>query len=220
MFSSQEKIKFLKNVFLFKEISEQSLYTLADYVKEKSYKKSEIIFNEGEEGNNLYIIISGKVKIIKSDKNGKEKIIAILKEKDSFGEMALLTREQRSATVQALTDVETLIINAIDFENLIKKEPTIPLNIIKTLSERLARTDRQLKHLAFGSAEEKVANVLLDIIETDKIEISHQEIANLAGLTRETTTRILDKFKKEKVIAMKRKNISIRNKEKLKKFIL
>ncbi len=219
MLTGQQKINFLKLVFLFKEMSEKGLSILSAHTKENNYKKGEVIFNEGETGNNLHIIVSGKVKILKLDKNGKEKNIAILKEKDSFGEMALLTKEQRSATVQAMTDVVTLSIDAYDFEYLIRKEPSIPLNIIKTLSERLVKCDKQIKNLAFGSADEKIANVLHDIIEDNKAEISHQEIANLAGLTRETVTRVLNKFKKQGIVDTKKNKIFIKDFKKFKEFI-
>ncbi len=220
MLNEQQKIKFLKVVFLFKEMSEKGLRILSEHTSENHYKKGDIIFNEGEIGNNLHIIVSGKVKILKLDKNGKEKNLAILKGKDSFGEMALLTKELRSATVQALTDVITLSIDANAFEDLIKKEPSIPLNIIKTLSERLAKSDRQIKNLAFGNAKEKIISVLYDIIEDNKAEVSHQELANLAGLTRETATRTLNRLKKEGIIDIKRKKIIIKDLEKIKEIIL
>ncbi len=220
MLNEQQRIKFLKVVFLFKEMSEKGLHILSEHTRENHYKKGDIIFNEGEIGNNLHIIVSGKVKILKLDKKGKEKNLAILKEKDSFGEMALLTKELRSATVQALTDVITLSIDAYEFEDLIKKEPSIPLNIIKTLSERLAKSDRQIKNLAFGNADERIAGVLYDIIEDNKAEISHQELANLAGLTRETVTRALNRFKRQGVIDIKRKKIIIKDLEKIKEFVL
>lgn len=220
MLNAQQKIKFLKLVFLFKEMSEKGLAILSEYTRENHYKKGEIIFNEGETGNNLHIIVSGKVKILKIDKSGKEKNLAILKEKDSFGEMALLTKEQRSATVQAMTDVITLSIESFEFENLIKREPSIPLNIIKTLSERLVKCDRQIKNLAFGTAEEKIANVIYDIAEGNKAEISHQEIANLAGVTRETATRVINRFKKKGILDTKRKKIFIKDIKKIKEMII
>ena len=220
MLTEKQKIDFLKKSFLFYQISEKGLNFLVKYTFEKKYEKNEIIFNEGEKGDCLYIITSGKVKIIKTDKNGKEKILAILKEKDCFGEMAVLTKELRTATVQALTDVEILCLNADDFETIIKNEPSIPIYIIKTLAERLAKADRQIKNLAFGNASERIADVLYDLAENSKINITHQELANIAGLTRETTTRILTDFKKQGIIDIKRGHIEIKNMSKIKQMIM
>lgn len=220
MLTEKQKINLLKSAFLFYQVSEKCLNSIVKYIYEKKYNKNEIIFNEGEKGDCLYIITSGKVKIIKTDKNGKEKILAILKEKDCFGEMALLTKELRTATVQALTDVEVLCLNAADFEVIIKCEPSIPMHIIKTLVERLAKADRQIKNLAFGNAKELVADVIYDLAEDLKLNITHQELANIAGITRETTTRVLADLKRQGIIDIKRGYIEIKNMNKIKQMIM
>lgn len=211
----------LKQSYLFSAVSKKGLNFVAKYVKENSYKKGEIIFNEGDKGDSLHIITSGVVKIIKYSKEGKTKTLAILKEKDSFGEMALLTKESRSATVEALEKVETLCITRSNFEELIAKEPSISLQIIKTLSERLAKADRDIKILALGDAKSRLACVIDDFRnELDTVRFTHQELADLAGLTRETTTRTLNGMVKEGIVETKSRNIVIKDMKKLRELCM
>jgi CRP/FNR family transcriptional regulator len=219
MMTKKQIISFLKQTHLFGEVAERGLETIAEYVKENTYERGGLIFSEGEIGDTLHIIAKGSVKITKYTKEGRTKTLAILKEKDGFGEMALLTEEARSATVEALEKAMTLSITKEKFEFLIKKEPSISLQIIKTLCHRLARADRDIKNLALGDARTRVACVLVDFKgETEDIKLTHQEIVDIAGLTRETTTRTLKLMADENVIETKNRKINIKDMERLKDF--
>jgi CRP-like cAMP-binding protein len=212
---------FLKQTHLFAEVTDNGLNKISNFVKENFYKKGEIIFNEGETGDTLHIIVKGRVKITKYTQQGKIKILAILNEKDSFGEMALLTEEARSATVEAIDSVTTLSIAKKEFLDILQTEPSISLQIIKTLCHRLAKADRDLKNFIAGNAKVRISCVLLDFKDENNIvKLTHQEIADISGLTRETTTRILNKFADEKIIETKSKKIYIIDKEKLKEISL
>jgi CRP-like cAMP-binding protein len=215
--TENEIISFLKNTHLFAEVSEKGLQKISNYVKENSYNKGQIIFNEGEKGDTLHIIVKGRVKITKYTQQGKIKILAILNEKDNFGEMALLTEEARTATVEAIDNVLTLSITKDEFMDLLQTEPSISLQIIKTLCHRLAKADRDLKNFVTGNAKVRVSCVLLDLMDNNNvIKLTHQEIADIAGLTRETTTRILNNFADEKIIKTNNRKISVLDIAKLK----
>lgn len=219
---TKDEIKnFLKQTHLFAEVTDNGLNKISNFVKENFYKKGEIIFNEGETGDTLHIIVKGRVKITKYTQQGKIKILAILNEKDSFGEMALLTEEARSATVEAIESVITLSIAKKEFLDILQIEPSISLQIIKTLCHRLAKADRDLKNFIAGNAKVRISCVLLDFKDENNIvKLTHQEIADISGLTRETTTRILNKFADEKIIETKSRKIYIIDKEKLKEISL
>jgi CRP/FNR family transcriptional regulator, cyclic AMP receptor protein len=219
--NQKEKIFFLKQTHLFSEVTPKGLALVAKYAVASTFEKNSVIFNEGESGTTLYIIKSGKVKITKYTRDGKTKTLAILKENDNFGEMALLTKDVRSATVEALTRVVTLSITAQDFEFLIKSEPTISLQIIKTLCDRLAKADRHIRNLALGDARTKIAEILVELAGGAKeIKTTHQEIADLAGITRETTTRVLIGLEKEEIIQTANRRISVRDFSRLKEMCL
>lgn len=215
--TKSEIISFLKQTHLFAEITDNGLKKISTSVKENLYKKRQIVFNEGEKGDTLHIIVKGRVKITKYTQHGKIKILAILNEKDSFGEMALLTEDARSATVETIDNVTTLSIAKEEFMDILQTEPSISLQIIKTLCHRLAKADRDLKNFITGNAKVRISCVLLDFKdENNIIMMTHQEIADIAGLTRETTTRILNNFADENIIETKSKKIFIKDTEKLK----
>lgn len=136
MITTLEKVLFLKEVSLFKNISSERLAKIATIAKEVEFSKGERIINEGDEGDSLFILIEGGVSIIK----GKE-TIANLGPKDFFGEMAILDSEPRSATVVADTDIISLKISREDFTEILIDEHEIMLAIIKSLVHRLRQTN-------------------------------------------------------------------------------
>lgn len=102
----------------------------------KEYKNGEIIIKQGESGNCMYVIQSGEVEVSR-EKDGKEVQLAIRKTGDFFGEMALFSREVRSATVRALGDARVLTVDRKNLLNSIQKDPSLAFRIIETLSKRI-----------------------------------------------------------------------------------
>ena len=102
----------------------------------KTYKDGEVIIRQGESGNCMYVIQSGEVEVIR-DNNGKEVRLAVRKEGDFFGEMALFSREVRSATIRALGDARILTVDRKNLLNSIQKDPSLAFRIIETLSKRI-----------------------------------------------------------------------------------
>lgn len=221
MTNRKQVLSYLKSSYLFSGVSEKGLNIILQSVRENRFAGGETVFSEGDSGDSLHIIVSGVIKVIKYGREGKTKTLAILRERDSFGEMALLTKEARSATIEALEDTVTLSISRADFENLVMSEPSISLQIIKTLSERLAKADRDIKILALGDAKSRVACVIMDFKdEIEKVKFTHQEIGDLAGLTRETTTRTLKQMEEEGLISVNNRKIKIKDAPGLKELCL
>jgi CRP-like cAMP-binding protein len=115
-----------------------------------------VVFKEGEEGDQMFIIQDGRVKVSRAI-GGKEQMLAVLGKGDFFGEMALVTRERRTATVAALEAVRLLAFNQEGFLNMINKNPKIALNIIDKLCRRLAYANQHLRHLARKDARGLIA---------------------------------------------------------------
>jgi len=222
--------EFLKNVILFKDLPAPQMEKVIKLVHEKKYPKYQIVFEEGEAGENLYIIKKGLVKISKEASDGRVKTLALLKEGDFFGEMSVLSEEGRSANAETLTDAELLTMSKEDFSTLLDKNPAVSLVIIKTLIERLSAADRQIKNLALGNSRAKIADILLQLCvefggegaDATKVNIrlTHQELADLAGLARETTTKLLNEFVKDDAIILKDREIEILNRDKLQQWTM
>lgn len=138
MITTLEKILFLKGVSLFKNISSERLSSIATIAKEVEFSKHDHIITEGDEGDSLFIIVEGRVKIIK----GKD-VIAELGPRDFFGEMAILDSEPRSASVVADSEIICLKISREDFTEILIDEHEIMLAIIKSLVHRLRQSNQK-----------------------------------------------------------------------------
>ena len=139
---NMERILFLRSIPLFADVSGNDLRWINEITREKTYPAGKIIFKENDGGDALYIIVSGSVRIIKE--GDQQVVLAILQERDYFGEMALLDREPRSASVEVQKDATLLIINQDDFQRLLLARPQIGFSLLKTLSGRLRETDAKL----------------------------------------------------------------------------
>ncbi|MGR3179576.1 MAG: Crp/Fnr family transcriptional regulator [Candidatus Anammoxibacter sp.] len=220
------KIQTLKQISIFSALDEQDIAGIASVTEIRSYKKNRVIFNQGDTGNVLFILISGLVKIFLTDKDGKENILKVIYEDDFFGEMSLLDGNFRSATIIALENSKALLIYREDLFKLIQSYPLIGYNMMVALSRRLRATNNDIASLNFLNSYGKVARVLLGFVtkrgkqESGNIvidlPISRQEMAEMAGVSRETFSRILKKYKEMGCLKVKGKTIIITNQEILK----
>lgn len=138
MISTVEKVLFLKGVDLFKTIPGEELSHIAQITDEVEYTSSQTIFKEGDQGDAMYLIIDGKVKV-----HSGAQVFAELGEKQCFGEMSILDAEPRSASVTALSDLSLLKIRREDFAEILADKPDISQGIIKVLTRRLREANRR-----------------------------------------------------------------------------
>lgn len=221
-----EDINFLRNVSIFEELPERDLEKIANLGTRKTFLKGSVILMEDEIGSALFIIIDGKVKVSRLDETGREVILSILGPGEVFGEMSLLDGMKRSATVSALTDTEVLIIYRDDFLNLLNKHPQIAISLLKELTQRLRKADMQIKSLSLKDAQGRIGCVLIMLADDlGKMYKGHviveglptqQDLANMAGTSRETVSRILSKFEKMGLIKIEGRNLIILEYEKMK----
>lgn len=208
----------LSRVPLFQNAPERALEIAAAAVRKRVYEPNTTVFQEGDKGEALYILESGLVKLSKVDLGGHEKTLAILQTPAYFGEMALLGESTRSATAVTLGVVNAYLLFNDDFRKLIADYPTISLNLNATLAERLRGMDDESQILSYKDAQGRVAYVLLrlfqgGVVEHDNeralVRLTHQELANLAGTSRETVTRALKALESEGVIETRPKEVFI-----------
>jgi len=218
--------EFLAYVPIFSELSDATLKTIEKVGSKKMFIKNDVILMEDEVGSALFVIISGKVKVSRSSNDGREVILAILSESDFFGEMAILDGQTRSATVIAIEDSELFLIQRNDFLNLLKDFPEVSIALLQELTKRLRATDAKIKALSLKDAEGKVATVILQVaddlgkIKHGKVEIEklplQQDLANMAGTSRETISRTLHSFAKKGLVELDGSKLRINDYEKFK----
>ncbi len=218
--------EFLQYVPIFSELHPKTLEKITQVGARQKYVKDNIILMEEEAGSALFVIISGKVKIARSSGDGREVILSILNESDFFGEMAILDGQTRSASVIALEDSELFIIQRNQFLELLRTHPEISIALLNELSSRLRSADLKIKSLTLKDAEGKVAIVILQladeqgkikqgIVEIEKLPLQ-QDLANMAGTSRETISRTLHTFVKKGLLELEGNKLRILNYEKFK----
>jgi len=217
---------FLAYVPIFSELPKETIDKIALAGSRKSYKKDSVILMEEEAGSALFVIISGKVKISRTSNDGREVILSILDESDFFGEMAILDGLSRSATVVAIEESELFIIQRNDFLEMLKQFPEISIALLTELTSRLRVADMKIKALSLKDAEGKVATVILQladdmgkikqgVVEIEKLPLQ-QDLANMAGTSRETISRTLHTFAKKGLVELDGSKLRILNYEKFK----
>jgi CRP/FNR family transcriptional regulator/CRP/FNR family cyclic AMP-dependent transcriptional regulator len=210
---------FSKKVPLFSELDEGELQQLAGVMREQHYKKHSTIVHVDDPGNALYILKSGLVKVTIEDQHGYEMILRILYPTDFFGDMSLLDGMPRSATVTTQEFSDVLTISRDHFLNIIEKSPKILLKMTSVVSQRLRKANELIHSLAFFDVYGKVARVLLNLAtERGRVteqgtvidmRLTQQELAELAGMTRETMARTLREFQQAGCIRVESGVISI-----------
>jgi len=186
----------LTNIPLFSGLEDAVLEDISKLVTKRSFARSAIIINEGDETDSLYLIISGKVKVVLSDEDGKEIIVSILGPNEIFGELSLIDAEPRSACVVTMEPSQFSIINKRDFINFLHKNPEVSTNLLVGLTTRLREANKQIESLALMDVYGRVARTLLQFAEPEngtlvvKEKLTQKDIANMVGASREMVSRI------------------------------
>jgi K+-sensing histidine kinase KdpD len=171
MENTNPTIENLRSNSLFKYISDNDLLKISKTLKEETFSAGTVIFNEKTRGERLYLILEGKVKISKVTKSGMETQLAILGKDDFFGEMELIENQERSARTTALENTVVAGIAGHDFDNLIKTNHIVTLNLLKAISKRLRATDEIIvaeleKTLEASRVQVEKLNLLIDAAKT------------------------------------------------------
>lgn len=189
--------RFLRNVPLFSGLDNGELEALARVGTHKSFGKSAHLIHQGADGQSLYFILRGKVKVALADQDGREITLSLLHPGDFVGEMALIDDEPRSASVVAVEATDCFVLSRREFRQCLASNSDLALNLIKNLCRRLRATDRQVGDLALRDVYERVMRTLQQLARRERDRhviperLSQQEIANMVGASREMVNRVL-----------------------------
>jgi len=214
-----KKIELLQSVALFWDLSEEELGYISEKMIARHYESGKFIFLEDSEGEQCFFVVQGSVKVTRLSKDGREVILAMLNEGEFFGEMALLDGESRSANVIALEETEVLTLNREDFLVVLHDYPQIAIQLLKEMAHRLRKSDRQIASLSLSDAEKRIALCIIrfaddqGVIRRGQVSIPRvpiqQDIANMAGTSRETVSRAINLLEKEHFIKRKGRELLI-----------
>jgi len=194
----------LASVELFGEMIEEEIDDLTALAQVKKLPKDTTIFHAGDPADAVFVVASGRVKVVITSSDGKEFILTVLGAGQVFGEMALLESAPRSASVVTLSAVEVLVINRVDFQRLLESNPRISLRLMAILSRRLRRANSKMESLAYMDVAGRLARYLLDLARDHGQRLgngwvvvrrpTHSDIAHSIGTSRETVSRLINEF--------------------------
>ena len=217
----------LATVPIFSALSANVLDELLSRMTKRSYQKNNMILMEDEFGDTFFIIAGGSIKITRVSEDGREVILAMLGEGEFFGEMSLLDGETRSANAIAIEESKVLILKRHDFLLFLERFPKIAISLLTEMAGRIRKSDQQIESLSLSDAEHRIGITLirmaeeLGTIRQGKVEISNlpyqQDIANMAGTSRETVSRMMKILEEKGFIKRSGHNLSILDYSKFKR---
>jgi CRP/FNR family cyclic AMP-dependent transcriptional regulator len=208
----------LEEVSLFSSLDEDAVREFERVAIRKKFQKNTIIFSKGDESDSLYMVYSGRVKAVIHDEEGREIVLSVFGPGEYFGEMAALDGVPRSATIVTKEPTEMMIVHREVFKRFLASNPDMVFNLLGVLLKRLRRANEKIESLAFSSVHGRVANLLMQFAESrgSKWEIdeklTHQEIANMVGSSREMVSKILGELVEKGRISIEKKQITIHKK--------
>ena len=208
----------LENVPLFSGLSEVALTEIEQHSSVKSFGKNAIVINQDDETYSLYVILSGAVKVFISAEDGREAVLNRQTAGDYFGDLALIDKQPRVASVMTTEPSRFMIISREDFMACLSKNPEIAINLIKPMTSRMRMLARNVSSLALLDVYGRVARVLLEQAEEQQDgemiteKMTQQEIADMVGASRAMVSRILKDLKAGGYISVDKKRITIHQK--------
>ena len=176
----------IRRVPLFSMLTNDQAQSIADSVVKRRFRRGEIIVEHGKKSNALFILLTGRARVLTSDSRGREVILAVLQPGDYVGEMSLIDNEPHSATVRAEVQTDMLILGRAEFARCLPENSSLSYAIMRGLVQRLRSADRQIESLA-----------LLDMAEMEngqkliRNKVSRQDLAKIVGASREMVSRVM-----------------------------
>lgn len=222
----EEIQSFISKVPLFEGLMDTDCYTICKAMVVREFTAGETIVHEEDRNSNTFFVIgTGKVHVTVLTPEGKQTILATLHKGDFFGEMSLLDGEPRSASVISAEPCRLFVLYRPAFFEILEKFPHITIRLLVTMSRRIRHSNRQINTLSMMSVYGRVADVILQLAReqgkrtADMVIIpnppTHQTIAEMAGTSRETVSRIFSQLRKKHLIITNRKRLVVLNEEKL-----
>ena len=196
--SMLSNLELLMRVPLFSMLTGEQANAVAQAVSKRRFKRGETIVEQGRKSNALFIVLSGRCRVVTTDPRGREVIIATLRPVDCIGEMSLIDNEPHSATVLAEVQSDMLVLGRAEFDRCVADNLQMARAVMTGLVQRLRRADQKIESLALMDVYGRVAHALLEQASPDpqgqmfiRDKISRQDIAKMVGASREMVSRVM-----------------------------
>jgi CRP-like cAMP-binding protein len=211
---------------LFAALDEEAAEALRSSMVRVALARGEVLFDEGEPGDRLYVIVDGKIKLGATSNDGRETLLAILGPGEMFGELSLFDPGPRTATATALTDAHLLGVGHPDLQPWLNGRPEVAGSLLRALAHRLRRTNGTMADLVFSDVPGRVAKALLDLAakfgernDDGSVHVVHdltqEELAQLVGASRETVNKALADFQNRGWLRLEPRGVDLVDLERL-----
>jgi len=215
---------FLKKIPMFAELSNEDLETVATLFRERRFRKNDVIFMEEDTGQYMYLVKEGRVKVTRLLPNGKEMILAFHEAGEYFGEMALIDGGTTPATVTAVTPTSIYVMGLKEF-NYLLDHPKTNRVILRTLCDRCRDAWAQIEVLTFHNADARIRMAFYQLVRKKGIpadggfmipmKLTHKELSDIVGISRETATRVLSNLQVEGLVRVETRRFVVEDPERL-----
>jgi CRP/FNR family cyclic AMP-dependent transcriptional regulator len=210
---------------LFAALDDEAVAELRSTMVEVTLSRGDVLFAEGDEGDRLYVVTEGKIKLGRTSSDGRENLLSILGPGEMFGELSLFDPGPRTSTATSITATTLIGLGNSDLDPWIRRRPDVSIAMLRALARRLRRTNDNLSDLVFSDVPGRVAKALLDLarrfgVQGDEgIHVTHdltqEELAQLVGASRETVNKALADFAHRGWIRLEGKSVLISDSERL-----
>ncbi|MBB1600231.1 MULTISPECIES: Crp/Fnr family transcriptional regulator [Variovorax] len=196
--SMLSNLELLRRVPLFAALTPTQSASIADAIVKKRFKRAEMVVEQGKKSDSLFIILTGRARVMSTDSRGREVILATLQPGDYIGEMSLIDDEPHSATVRTEVQTDVLMLDRDAFSRCLPENSSMSYNIMRGLVQRLRHADRKIESLALMDVYGRVARSLIEFAVDDgqgnlkiRDKISRQDLAKMVGASREMVSRVM-----------------------------
>ena len=227
--SVEEMAELLARVGVFSELGRPELEQVAEVAVPRSFGAGEVVFREGDESNTTYVVRSGHARAVRQHSDGRVITLANFGPGEVFGELAMFDSDRRSATIEAIDDLDLLAILGADMRRLMREHPDIAVKLVVTLGRRLREVNDRLTRQSFQTVQSRVATVLAELVrdaqsegasEADVLITATQaELAQLAGSSRESASRFLATLERAGIITQGRGKLTVHEPAALQRYV-
>ncbi|KJS28886.1 MAG: hypothetical protein VR64_22495 [Desulfatitalea sp. BRH_c12] len=208
----------LKDIHIFSSLDQRTLAELQKSAIRKSFPKNTVLFSRGDDSDAIYVIVEGKVRAVLYNEDGKEMMLTIFGPGDYFGEIGVLDGQPRTASLVTKTACKVLILNKSVLDQLIFKNSDIHARLLAQILIKIREATLRIETLTFMNVHGRIVNLLLQLADKNERgilsleKLTHQEIANMVGASREMVSRIMKELRSCGYIEIGKQRIEIRKK--------
>ena len=227
--SLEFRLKLIGRLPFFRHLPRPAIVEINRLFEDRDFAVDQAIYFEGDPGKNLYIVASGKVKLMRLGGSGREVLLDILQGGEYFGHLAMISQQGYADSAMAQTDCCILHISSENFEKVLHRYPEVTMKVLKAVGQRLSESQEIIKQLSVYTVEQRIAGALLRVAKKlgeqkqmgmlIQIPFSRQDLAAMTGTTVESVSRVMSRFSAEGLISTGRKWVVLRDLERLQQIV-